>query len=155
MQTRWNIRLVAAAAVWAAASPALATERHVPGEYGTIQAAIDACVAGDTVIVADGTYTGVGNRDIDFAGKALTVRSANGPANCTVDCQGSAQSKHRGFCFHTFENATSVLDGFTIQNGYAPLEGSCGTSGGGIVCRDNANPTIRNCVLRWNVAPGY
>jgi hypothetical protein len=31
------------------------------------------------VIVADGTCTGTGNRDIDFGGKAITVRSQNGP----------------------------------------------------------------------------
>jgi len=29
-----------------------ATIRNVPSQYGTIQAAFDACVAGDTVIVA-------------------------------------------------------------------------------------------------------
>jgi len=132
-----------------------ATERLVPSQYATIQAAIDASVAGDVVTVADGVYTGTANRDIDFAGKAITVRSANGPANCVIDCQASAQDRHRGFRFHTYESASSVLDGFTVQNGYAPFEGACQYSGGGIVCRDGANPTIRNCVVRWNSAPGY
>src|SRR5690606_42148061 len=36
------------------------------GPKATIQAAIDAAVAGDIVLVADGTYTGPGNRDMDF-----------------------------------------------------------------------------------------
>ncbi len=129
---------------------------HVPSQYTTIQAAIAAASPGDTVLVADGTYSGPGNRDIDYLGKAITVRSENGPQNCIVDCQGSASNPHRGFRFSHHETSTAVLDGFTIQSGYAPNEGSpCYYSGGAVLCRDNANPTIRNCLIRANVTPDY
>jgi regulator of RNase E activity RraA len=51
------------------------TERLVPSQYATIQAAIDDCNDGDVIIVAYGTYTAAGNHDIDFKGKAVTVRT--------------------------------------------------------------------------------
>ena len=41
------------------------------GDYPTIQAAIDDSNDSDVIILAPGTYTGAGNRDIDFKGKPL------------------------------------------------------------------------------------
>ena len=72
---------------------------HVPGEYSTIQSAIDAAEDGDIVLVADGTYTGSGNRDISYKGKAITVMSENGPESTVIDCEGSEWSAHRGILF--------------------------------------------------------
>ncbi len=116
---------------------------YVPAQYGNIQAAINAAVCGDTIIVADGTYAGYGNRDIDFLGKAITVRSENGPGSCIIDCQASG----RGFYFHSGEGRDSMLDGFTIINGR-----TYGLRyGGGIAC-NRTSPTIRNCIMRDNWA---
>jgi len=60
-----------------------------PADFNNIQAAISDANDGDTVLVKDGRYTGTGNRDIDFRGKAITVRSENGPENCIIDCNGT------------------------------------------------------------------
>ena len=72
----------------------------VPSEYGTIQSAIDDANDWDVIIVADGVYTGEGNRDLDCLGKAITVRSENGPENCIIDCNGIKAEPHRGFYFN-------------------------------------------------------
>jgi len=131
---------------------------HVPSEYPTIQTAIDATVDGNTVWVADGIYTGLGNRDIDFKGKAITLRSELGPENCIIDCMGKTfGGKHRGFYFHESEDANSILQGFTIVNGYVVgvpnsvpdswTEDPNHVIGGGIYC-EFSSPTIIDCAIR-------
>ena len=45
------------------------------GDYPTIQVAIDNAVDGDEVVLEPGTYTGPGNRNLNFKGKAVRVRS--------------------------------------------------------------------------------
>ena len=121
-----------------------ARDLFVPGEYKTIQAGIDAASSGDTVIVADGIYTGEGNRDIDFKGKGITVMSKFGPQNCVIDCQGIDTEPHRGFYLHCGEDANSVIDGFTITGGWA-------YGGGAIKCVE-VSPTIANCIIKSNTA---
>jgi hypothetical protein len=102
-------------ALWlASAQLAAAEERHVPDQYPSIQAAIDACNDGDVVVVADGTYTGVDNRRISFFDKAIIVRSANGPDNCIIDCL----ELECAFFLHSGEGPDSVVEGFTIVNGH-------------------------------------
>jgi len=126
-----------------------------PANFTTIQAAIDDANDGDTVEVQPGTYTGSGNRDIDFKGKAITLRSANGPENCIIDCNGTSDDPHRGFYFHTNEDANSILAGFTIQNGYAPADGPVilppEPAGGAIFCQ-GSGPTLTDCIITGNTA---
>ncbi len=113
---------------------------HVPGDYSLIQAAIASASHGDTVLVGDGTYKGPGNSNLDLMGKAILLKSENGPEKCIIDGQGSS----RGFHFNANEGANTVVSGFTIINGYAPL-------GGGVYC-DGASPTISNCRIINNNA---
>ena len=138
----------------------------IPDSYGTIQAAIDASIDGETVLVRDGTYTGAGNKNLDLSGKAITVCSEYGPASCIIDCENF----DRGFYFHCDETNTTVVDGFTVKNGNSGPGGaiycshasptiincilinnieSVGNGGGGICC-DTANPMIKNCRIENN-----
>jgi predicted outer membrane repeat protein len=125
-------------------SVALGTTIHIPADFATIQAGINAAVNSDTVLVANGTYTGDGNKNLDFTGKAIVVMSENGAENCIIDCEGSG----RGFNFHSGEVLTSVLKGFTITNGY--LVGD-NMRGAGIYCY-SSSPTIEDCIITGNTA---
>jgi len=117
---------------------------HVPSGQPTIRAGILWAVDGDTVLVADGIYTGYGNRDIDFMGKAIVVMSETGPENCVIDCEGTLDNPHHGFHFRSREDANSVLQGFTITNGVYPY-------GGGIHCYESS-PTIAGNIITGNLA---
>ena len=124
---------------------------NVPAQYATIQAAVDAAFVGDTVLVANGTYTGAGNYNIDFGGKDLTVKSSGGAANCIIDCQGNLQVSAHGFYLHSGETAASRIEGFTIKNGFASYITNNNPNGGGIYIADT-NPVVANCVLTGNVS---
>ncbi|MHC4068612.1 MAG: S8 family serine peptidase [Planctomycetota bacterium] len=123
---------------------------YVPSQYQTIQEGIDRSWDTGIVWVADGTYTGHGNRDIDFKGKPITAKSENGPENCFIDCNATETEPHRGFDFHSEEDINSILDGFTIKNGYAA--GSSSERNGGAVRCNNSSPTIKNCFFTNNYA---
>jgi hypothetical protein len=80
------------------------------GDAPTIQAAVNLTSNGDVVELADGTYTGEGNRDV-VAGGHITIRSESGNADaCIVDCQFLNLT-------HAFDmslSSTVTLEGITI-----------------------------------------
>ena len=116
--------------------------------FDAIQEGIDAAVDGDHVVVADGMYTGIGNKNLDYAGRLIKVRSASdNPALCVIDCEGSG----RGFYFHSGETADAVVAGLTITGGYVDEESMDDPDGGGVRCVDSS-PTLINCRISGNVA---
>jgi hypothetical protein len=122
-------------------APGICDVIHVPADRPTIQQGIDLSISGDTVLVSDGVYSGNNNHDITFGGKAIMVKSVNGPEYTIIDCQGDQWTPRKGFLFLN-EGRTTFLDGFTVKNG------STGPyclqySGGAIYCE--GSPTIKNC----------
>jgi len=122
---------------------------YVPSQFTTIQQAVDYTPESSTIIVADGTYQGFGNHNIDFKGKAITLRSENGPENCIIHCRDFDEGPHRGFYFHSGEDANSIVEGLTIMSGHVGF----GKKGAGILC-ENSSPTLINCTFFENVAEG-
>ncbi len=146
----WRAVLLAYAAL-ALAAPTLAETYVVnpdgTGDFPTIQAAIDACVDGDVIELADGTFTGDGNRDVVLHGKAVTVRSQSGnAAACIIDCQGgSGPDEHGAFAFVYGEGNDSRLESVTMTGG-------TWNRGGAVYCWESG-PTLTGCILRDNTSP--
>ena len=85
--------------------PACSATIRVATDQPTIQAGINAAIPGDTVLVAPGTYTGMGNKELDLKGKAIVLRSEGGAASTIIDCE----QQGRGFYFQAGEGPSAVV----------------------------------------------
>lgn len=121
------------------------------GDFITIQSAIDAANSGDLVLVDPGTYSGAGNRDLDFHGKNLNLGTLGAPDLTIIDCGGTSGSHHGAFNFHSGETSATFIQGFTITNAYFATDGGVDT--GAIHC-DGASPQIMSCIIRNNSSHG-
>jgi predicted outer membrane repeat protein len=120
-----------------------------PGDYETIQEALDVAENGDVISVEPGTYTGSNNRDLDFGTKKLTLVSTGGASETIIDCE--AEDNHRCIDFNGGgQDTTCVVDGFTFANGRMVISGSAGA---GIRCY-GASPLFLNCIFSNNTCSG-
>lgn len=101
--------------------------------FNTIQAAVNAAVAGDTIYVYPGTYT----ENVTVA-KRLCIRSIAGAASTTVDANGAGS----GF---EIKADSVVLDGFTIINAKANDQYYCGVLVDGVRGVEIMRNVIHDC----------
>ncbi len=128
---------------------------HVPGDYPTIQAGINAATPGDTVLVADGLYY----ENINFLGKKpLLVASqfimdgdTNHIANTIINgSQPVNPDKGSVITFNMGEDTTSMVCGFTITGGTGTIEPSVNTRMGGGVHISFSGGKLLNNYIQYN-----
>jgi Peptidase C10 family/FlgD Ig-like domain/Right handed beta helix region/Protein of unknown function (DUF1565) len=116
-------------ALWGEREPGVI---YVPGDYSSIQLAIDAASSGQTIYVDSGTY----NESLRFRGKTLRVIGVNGPEKTFLEAGAwgfAAQiADHEGL--------GTELSGFTITNEYGSIDD--------VQVGVGASAVIQNCVFK-------
>ena len=125
--------------------PASATIIDVPSvDYPTIQAGIDSSSDGDTVLVQPGMYI----ENIDFNGHNIVLGSLFLTTDDTSYITSTiidGDSLASVITLENGENSSTVITGFTIQNGYAVI-------GGGIYCHNSKPRITQNTITNnWQV----
>ncbi len=136
--------------------------------FATIQHAINTTDEMDTVEVLPGTYTGVGNKELDFFGNNIALRSSDGPDVTILDLENNG----RAFTLAGFEPQSARVGGFTIVNGntesggaiylmnssvrfYNMMIKNCASGGsGGALYAQNSGSRFINCILTNNSSDG-
>ncbi len=155
----------------AGTNPVAAAVLNVPGDYSLINDAVQACAAGDTVLVAAGTYydcthptEGAGSIPACVIMKSgVTLRGA-GPDATIID----AQTLGRGIFIELVDNCR--VENLQVTNAYAAIYGAgllirnvaasvevtdvrvTACTDGGVICITNSSPTLRRVTMDNNSA---
>jgi parallel beta-helix repeat protein len=105
---------------------------HVPDNYETIQAAVEAASHGDTIIVRDGMY--IENIEVN---KSLTIRSENGSDSTFV------WAKYPGYDVFSVTADHVAISGFTA-------EGAIGAAGISLFYADYCNISDNHCTYNYD-----
>jgi len=123
------------------------------GPYPDLDHALMAAQSGDSLRLADGIFTGSGNRNLVLGG-ALTILSMSGdPENCILDLEGDG----RGFFIYSAPGTAIRIQGITLRGGdprLLPQEFLTGY-GGGLAVKGLApggRVVIDRCIFEGNTA---
>ncbi|HUV37685.1 MAG TPA: T9SS type A sorting domain-containing protein [Patescibacteria group bacterium] len=146
MKKRDRLWLFCASALFAIVSlaiPCSGDTWNVPTPVPTIQAAVDSAASGDSILVAAGSYTGDGFRDISVSGKHVIIIATGGSVN--IDCEGWENENHSAINYYNTGDGFNLLSGFIITGVYP---------GPGTYC-SNARLNIDNCSYTGNSLWGH
>jgi predicted outer membrane repeat protein len=111
-----------------------------------IQVVLATAAPYDIIRVADGTYTGAENRNLNFMGKPLILLSENGPANCILN------GENQGRGLYIANSAGSVVRGIQFLQGFSDWGYSSDAALGGAVYCESTQVYLENCWFRSNSA---
>jgi hypothetical protein len=119
-----------------AAADTIVVDTGGSGDHTAINPAISAASSGDTILVMPGTYTGLDNKNWDFEGRSLVIRSTDGAATTIIDCEGSngITSTSPGEM-----GPASVIEGLTLTRGNQYV--------GGLVYLWDTSPAFIDCIF--------
>ncbi|MFC1594198.1 right-handed parallel beta-helix repeat-containing protein [Candidatus Omnitrophota bacterium] len=118
---------------------------RVPDDFETIQEAIDAAYEGQTVLVSEGVYAGLGNRDITFGNKNIVLKAEGLAENTIMNCQGTMHDPHLAFMINGGQTDETIIDGFTVINGHYGMAA---------VHIEDSYPVMQNNIFRNNSGNG-
>lgn len=154
-----TLGLVLAVSVPAQQSPANYTQIwFVPGNFGTIQDAIDYSSDSALILVAPGTYHG----DIDFQGKDLTLRPSHNGDMWNTILEGTGKgpvvyfpiievTDSYGIFLFWKTSDQAILEGFTITGGKEGISPRREWTGNSYI---SATPSIHRCRFLQNSGRG-
>ncbi|MBE0640173.1 MAG: T9SS type A sorting domain-containing protein [Bacteroidales bacterium] len=128
---------------------------HVPGDYPTIQAGINAATPGDTVLVADGLYyeniNMMGKKPLVVASHFIMTGDTNHIANTIINgSQGLNPDKGSVIIFESGEDTTSIVCGFTITAGKGTIIPTTNYRAGGGVFVIGSGCKLENNYIEYN-----
>ncbi|MBC8478077.1 hypothetical protein H8D51_00885 [bacterium] len=118
-----------------------ATTIHVPDDQSSIQAGLNTAVEGDTVLVASGTYF----ENIIWPAVNGIKLIGSGEEDCIIDGNQEGSVVRFEEELGGIIDSSTLIDGFTIQNGSAQVDYP-NDAGGGIYFWDS-NPSLANVTI--------
>ncbi len=122
-----------------------ATIVNIPADYPTIQQGLNAVTSYDTILVAEGTYY----ENINWPDTNGIKLIGSGEENCIIDGSSIASVIRFESLTIAFEEQT-LIEGFTIQNGYS--HGTQHLRFGGGIFLENASISLKNLIITNNSA---
>lgn len=123
---------------------AVADVIRVPGDYPTIQGAIDAAKHDDGIVVAPGVY----GEAIDLQGKRIALYSSDGPQRTVID---AGDRRTSAVTCVSGETVDTIIQGFTISGGSGTADEYDRRCGGGLYLIDGG-ATVIDCWFVGNHA---
>ena len=118
------------------------TDRHVPSQYSTIQAAVNASLSGDTIRIAPGIY----NERVLMEGRAVALRGEVGKAAQTIINAAASDGGAVDISGVTTPSQLGISD-LTLTHSSVPGISRAGLRYGGPL---NAPLVVERCILRNN-----